>query len=74
MRSSNRDAAVAGGTKPDAGRGAVIGAGAEGEDAAATADRNLDTVAIGVSAEVSATSDLLGEVLGVTESGALRLR
>ncbi len=74
MRSSKSDAAATGGTKPEAGRDAVIGAGAESEAVAATANRKLDTAAIGASTEDSATSDLLGEVVEVVASGAVRLR
>ncbi len=74
MRSSKRDAAATGGTKPKAGLGAVIGAGTEREAVAAAANRKSDAAATGGWTEVRATSEVLGEAPGVAADRAVRLR
>ena len=74
MRSSKRDAAATGGTEPEAGRGAMTGAGPETEAVAATAHRTLDAAVIGATTGVSAASGLLAEAPGVAACGAVRLR
>ena len=74
MRSSKRDAAATDGTKPEVGRGGDTGADAESKTVAATATRKLDAAAIGAWTGVPASSDLLGELLEVEASGAVRLR
>jgi hypothetical protein len=74
MRSSKRDAAATGGTKPEAGRDAVIGAGVDGEPVAAAANRKLDVAAIEGWVGVPTAPELLGEAPRVTAGRVARLR